>query len=83
VGRSKWKCKDCLLDTGKAREHYFLKDEVWNEAGMGKIGMLCIEHVESRLGRRLNRHDFTSAWINNPKTQQMSARLLDRIMSDA
>lgn len=83
MSRSKWKCKDCSIDTGKAREHYFLKDEVWSEASMGKVGMLCVGCVELRLARILAPSDFTSAWINNPRTQQMSLRLLSRILPDA
>lgn len=79
--RQKWRCRDCEVDTGKAREHYYLEPEVWASIGMGPIGMLCIGCVELRLRRRLTSKDFTSAWINNPRTGEKSTRLLDRLTS--
>jgi hypothetical protein len=78
--RRKWKCLDCSVDTGKAREHYFLHGEVWAAAGMGPFGMLCIGCVEIRLNRELTSQDFTSAWINNPKAGEKSSRLLSRLL---
>ena len=81
--RKKWKCKDCLVDTGKISEHFYLNDNIWmkiNNIKDWQIGMLCVGCCEKRLGRRLNSGDFTDAWINNPKmVPSMSARLIDRI----
>ena len=38
---------------------------VWEDAGMEHHGFLCIGCLETRLGRRLNRADFTDADINS------------------
>jgi len=79
MSRRKWFCRDCRVDTGKIREHYFLKPEVWAATGLGAVGMLCIGCVESRIGRTLRNLDFTGAWINNPRNGEKSSRLLDRL----
>lgn len=74
-------CRDCTVDTGKIREHYFVNTSLWFDAGMGKVGMLCIGCLESRIGRTLGPPDFTDAWINDPKRNDMSPRLLSRLTS--
>lgn len=79
MSRRKFLCLDCKIDTGKAREHYYLRLDVWLQAHNNKTGMLCIECVEKRLGRRLQPEDFTDASINNPKVVAMSDRLRSRI----
>lgn len=79
--RKKFLCLDCGLDTGKAGEHYMLTDSVWIKTGLGKIGMLCVEHVEKRIGRKLRATDFNNSYLNRPKTGIISARLLDRMQT--
>jgi hypothetical protein len=79
VSRRRFVCLDCKMDTGKEREHYYLRLDVWLQAHNSKTGMLCIGCVETRLGRTLTPADFTEASINNPKVVPMSARLLSRI----
>ena len=46
---------------------YVLKDEVWDETGLGKSGnyrfglppqILCIKHAQKRIGRKLTLSDF-------------------------
>jgi len=77
--RSKWLCLDCGIDTGKIGEHFFLINEVWSLTGLGHKGMLCIEHVEKRIGRTLVPADFASVWINGPRGGMKSQRLANRL----
>lgn len=79
ASRMKWKCLDCKEDTGKMREHYFVKTEVWMRVHHSIRGMLCVGCLETRLGRRLEPGDFTDAHINNPRLYPMSDRLRNRI----
>jgi hypothetical protein len=78
--KSKWACVDCKSDT--KLEHYFVHNTVWSAAGMSEVGMLCIGCLESRLGRTLNRNDFTSAHINNYRKNAMSLRLVERLKTE-
>lgn len=75
----KWICLDCKVDTRKLYEHYYLKLRIWQRVHSSEAGMLCIGCVERRLGRVLTPEDFTDAWINDPKRNAMSLRLLTRI----
>jgi hypothetical protein len=77
--RKKWLCLDCGLDTGKAGEHFFLNNDVWSLTGLGHLGMLCVEHVEKRIGRRLVPADFSSAYINRLNFGFKSDRLIERM----
>jgi hypothetical protein len=73
-------CIDCGTDTIEAGEYYMLRDDVWHSTGVKRDdGMLCIGCVESRLGRKLNRADFTSAGINTQPNAWRSARFKDRL----
>lgn len=77
--RTKWKCLDCKVDTGKIGEHYFVNTEVWLSVVKSKNGMLCIGCLENRLGRVLTPADFTKAYINSPKFEIKSKRLMSRM----
>jgi hypothetical protein len=79
--RKKFLCLDCKIDTGKLGEHYMLIDETWKLTGLGKFGMLCIEHVEQRIGRKLTASDFNTSYLNNYRTCIKSARLVERMTS--
>lgn len=79
--RSKWKCLDCDVDTGKIGEHYFVHDHIWFSVVNSQKGMLCVGCIEKRLGRKLNKNDFPKVIINNPKFESKSSRLMDRIKS--
>src|SRR5258708_10590583 len=77
-------CVDCGRDTGHSRgglhEWYMVHDAVWASVGMtGDGGLLCICCLEDRLGRQLNRGDFTDAPINDPSYGRQSERLYDRL----
>ena len=69
-------------------EWYMVHDEIWVQAGMphrkfetgyGTSGFLCIGCLETRIGRKLRRADFTSARINDPDKPNASARLRLRL----
>ena len=55
-------CMDCGVNTSTVREFYMLRDEIWLRAADSVNGMLCIECVEARLGRRLRPSDFDLQW---------------------
>lgn len=77
--RTKWLCLSCGIDTGKAHEHYMLKDKVWELVHNSPNGMYCIGCFESKLGRELSRIDFNDSYINDPHFAPMSMRLFDRL----
>ncbi len=77
--KRKWICVDCPRNT--KHEHYFVNNSVWcEEAKMPETGMLCVQCLEGRIGRRLEPSDFTDAFINDPrKNPTMSDLLRSRI----
>lgn len=79
--RRRFHCLDCKRDTGKMCEHYVLQDRVWLSAHPSPIGMLCIGCLEKRLGRQLRAADFADCYVNDPRFEAKSARLLDRMTS--
>lgn len=60
------------------REFYFVHTELWLSAAGSKNGMLCVECLETRIGRKLNKADFTNAFINKPNFGH-SAKLRNRL----
>lgn len=75
-----FECMDCHKDTGASGEYYMLIDALWQSIVPDKQGMLCIECVEKRLGRRLRSLDFSPAPLNLIEAQQnpiILNRLLD------
>jgi hypothetical protein len=77
--RRKWLCLECGIDTGRIGEHFFLNNDVWSLTGLQHLGMLCVEHVEMRIGRTLVPADFASVWINGPRGGWKSQRLANRL----
>jgi hypothetical protein len=73
-------CLHCGVDTVRLNEHFYLKNEVWNQVHSSERGFLCVGCVELRLGRRLNKDDFTSVSINrfHPGVRK-SQRLIERL----
>jgi hypothetical protein len=67
----KWSCKDCdklcIIDN---KDYYSVKKEVWEQHGVGK-GMLCMDCMEVRLGRKLTEVDIHRCQLtefDNPYT---------------
>lgn len=80
--RHRWLCLDCGRHTGRMKEHYFVKNEVWFSVMDSETEMLCVGCLEGRLKRKLTAADFTDAWINDPKRNSMSDRLRERLGSE-
>jgi hypothetical protein len=81
-------CADCGAGTFTINEYYMVKDDVWEQAWVGRRKpwhqideqeILCIGCLEGRIGRTLMSCDFTEAPINNPNKYNMSGRLRDRL----
>lgn len=70
---------DCGVDTGKIGDHYMLEDAVWYSVCDSDRGMLCINCIEQRLGRRLNPTDFNSSYVNTLGFGIKSVALVDRL----
>ena len=79
--RRKFLCLDCGVDTGRIHEHYFVNAELWLSAVGSLSGMLCVEHLEKRIGRRLVPKDFPEVTINSHKYEPKSARLMSRMFN--
>lgn len=80
-------CADCGRSTlDDPRDYYMVSMEVWNEYGLGTTarrnpeggwtedepsGMLCMDDMERRLGRKLTRDDLHECPLNylNPYTR--------------
>jgi hypothetical protein len=82
-------CDDCGIGTSSLGEYYMVANAVWEEAWAGRRKwwhrlpnreILCIGCLETRIGRKLTRHDFTNAPINHPALS-MSDRLLARLVA--
>jgi hypothetical protein len=77
-------CVDCDFDTFAGGEYYAVHDSIWKAASEaspplpGGYGLLCIDCLETRLGRELTRADFV---IDNPlnRAEGLSDRLRNRL----
>jgi len=71
-----FKCMDCRKDTWN--EYYMVYSRIWKKANSKLKDKLCINCIESRLGRKLKKGDFTTLPINKIKTTR-SKKLKDRL----
>ena len=63
-----------------ATDRFFLKNEVWNEAGLNwDAGYPTILEVEELLGRRLTKDDFNIEFFENWAEAHEHPNVLDRI----
>lgn len=73
-------CLDCGVDTNAINEYYMVTYTVWHAAMGGDMrGMLCIGCLEKRLGRRLQRSDFSEHMDRMSLFVGLSDRLKDRL----
>ena len=79
--RRRFLCLDCGVDTGKIHEHYFVHTHIWLSVVATIKGMLCVECLEIRLGKKLERKDFPDVIINKPSFEPKSARLMARLVA--
>jgi len=82
-------CADCGLGYITEGEYCMVKNEVWEQAWVGRLKpwhalpgqqVLCIGCFEARIGRTMIASDFTDVPINDPHdpNRYKSLRLLDR-----
>jgi hypothetical protein len=80
---SPFECLDCGRDTNAINEYYMVKYDVWKQAtGDNPNGMLCIGCLEQRIGRHLQRSDFTEHMDNMSLFTGLSRRLRNRLGKD-
>lgn len=65
IKKSLWKCMECHVNTLGTSHYYMVRNELWKEITSKKFkghlhekGMLCLNCVEKRLGRKLTLDDF-------------------------
>ena len=64
------RCMDCPGDEPVA-DWYMVTESLWQETGLAPDGgCLCIDHLETRIGRELNAADLADLPINNPQHYQ-------------
>lgn len=75
-------CKDCGTDTDL--EYYMVHNYLWKIAHNNKYedGYLCVGCIEERLGRQLNKEDFTNYPINDINYWEKSERLKSRLTNN-
>jgi hypothetical protein len=74
-------CKDCGVDT--ELEYYMIHDYLWKIANnKHEDGFLCVGCIEERLGRQLNKKDFTDYPINDINSWKKSERLKSRLIDN-
>lgn len=75
-------CIDCGVDLRRIRElHYMIKSEIWLTVAKSS-DFLCIGCLEKRLGRFLEKDDFTNKPVNRQSFDRAfnkSARLINRL----
>lgn len=73
-------CHDCHIDTRKDKSNFYMvHDQLWEEFGEGE-NYLCWDCFENRIGRKLQKQDFTKAICNvkvNPKIKKITIWLME------
>jgi hypothetical protein len=60
--RNRLYCLDCGLHVISEGHYCMLRTPVWRRTGLGPFdGVLCLDHIERRIGRRLRLNDFLIA----------------------
>lgn len=63
-----WTCKGCGKNCFLSEyDYYMIQDRLWNACGVGNE-MLCIECLQTRIGRKLTYKDFTNCPLNEKNT---------------
>ena len=67
-------CRDCGKNTADdPKDYYMIRNDLWAKYGVAK-GMLCMECIETRIGRKLTKKDLTNCIVNiswNPYTKNI------------
>jgi hypothetical protein len=72
-------CLDCNRSTLELREYYMVQFVLWDQVHPENKGMLCIECLEKRLGRKLTSTDFTECPLNEINKTDSSLLLMTRL----
>lgn len=70
---NKYNCKDCDKDCFiENKDYYMITKELWKQYGVGK-GLLCLNCIEKRLGRKLIKEDIFDCCLTreNEYTNQL------------
>jgi hypothetical protein len=60
--RLRFFCLDCQIDVVEEEHYCMLRRPVWRQTGLGPYdGVLCLDCIERRIGRRLTLADFLVA----------------------
>lgn len=72
-------CGKCGIDLHEKREYYFSikKELLYRVVKSGQRA--CVDCIESALGRKLIRDDFTQEKVNRRSFGKKSAKLLNRL----
>ena len=73
-------CADCAVDTSDIDEWFMVLDDVWESYSNGSR-FLCVACLEKRMGRTLNRWDFTDCPLNKINHDSGSALLRERLLA--
>lgn len=61
---SEWECqcckKDCFIDP---KDYYMIQSDLWNKTAEKPEGMLCMDCLEEKLGRKLEAKDILPCWV--------------------
>lgn len=72
IDPERWDCKDCGKKCNvNSKDYYMVTNELWEKHGVVK-GMLCMDCIEVRIGRKLEKFDIMPCRvteISNPYTQ--------------
>lgn len=80
---SRFQCQDCGHDTKLMGELYVVHTPIWEYATFFQSAyMLCVGCIEIRLGRKLQRRDFTEAPLNWREGFTRSLRLRHRLWNN-
>lgn len=78
-------CLDCHVHTGRLKEYYMVKDELWESVVPDGEGMLCAGCLCKRLGRKLEPSDFDDVPINyddTPRSERLQAMINNRVCKE-
>jgi len=73
-------CGDCGVRTEEISEYFMVTDDLW-ESYANDTRYLCVGCLEIRIGRTLNRWDFTDCPLNKDNREFGSARLRERLLA--
>lgn len=59
-----WSCAECKADTNNDIDYHMLQFDLWDKIAKKKEHFLCLDCVEKRLGRPIERKDLLPCPLN-------------------